>query len=123
MCCTLAALAVMMTSRPKPGRRAKVRFGVDVTISDVHCTNLSPFFMIVKYEPNIGYDFGNFVEFEVEGFLEIDLNLAKITKIIGINMQRMNKKKKNFWGFILNQVFKYLLVLLLWILEEQTRRE
>lgn len=55
-----------------------MRLGVDVTMSDIHCTRRSLFFQIVKMEPKIGYEVGAFVEVEQEGFLKIKKRSAKI---------------------------------------------
>lgn len=66
-----------------------MKLGVDVTISDDHCTNLSLFSKIVKNEPKIGYDFGSLV-----GVLDVVFNLVKMKRNRGISMQKMSVVEK-----------------------------
>ena len=78
-----------MIQWPWPRWRGKVKLGVDFTISDDHCTNLSLFFTIAKNEPKIGYDFGSLVE-----VLDVVLDLMKMKRDSGTSMQKMRVVKK-----------------------------
>lgn len=53
----------------------KVRLGVDVRMSEIHCTRLSLFFHIVKMDPRNGYEVGVFDDL---GFLRRKKRSGKI---------------------------------------------
>lgn len=90
---------MMMNRRPRLRSRGKVKLGVDVTISDDHCTNLSLFFKTVKNEPKIGYDFGSLVEV-------LDVVKMKMKRKRGTSMHKMSEAEKLKSIFVLSKEIK-----------------